>query len=282
MAPNRNQRSASGMKSRPPEEKQRPLRPPLFWFFASLTLAYLAVIFYFVIGNVPLATLGIGGGAGQALGALPHIFLIGLAVLFLVMALATSEIIPPKGAWTWTHLRRPKIMSQIGFQLLSAAGFIVGISSIFNPTADQKTADIIRTNTEEIATTTADTSEKLSDLDRWLREKFPDTPPILEEVGGRWGDIDPACEVVWEIEIVRRGQNAALIAQIVKAPKATPYRFVGSITKAEDNTLYVEGVEPDEALGSAAHFTYDATTQRLTWDDRARGSGGVEIYRRCE
>ncbi|MCJ2189271.1 hypothetical protein [Novosphingobium beihaiensis] len=264
-------------------EKQRPLSPKLFWICAALTLVYLGVIFWRSIGGTPLETFSMEGAAGEAVGIWPRVFLIGLAVLFLIAALATSEIIPPKGAWTWAHLRRPKVLSQIVFQLLSAAGFVVGIGNIFNTAADQKTAEAIKAQTDVLVTTSANTATKLDDLDSWLRTRFPDDPPVLSEIGGRWGDLKPACEVIWNISIVRRGEDAALIAETVKIPAGVkPYRFVGSITKADPDTLYVEGVEPEAALGSAAHFTFNAATQRLSWDDRARGSGGVEVYRRCE
>lgn len=262
---------------------QGPIRPRLFWLLAGLTLIYLGIIFYLAIASVPLESWGIPGLSGEASGWLPRIFLIGLAMLFLVSALAVSEIIPPRGAWTWAHLRRSKVLSQIAFQMLSAAGFIVGISNVFNPPADQKTASAILADTRAISATTTNTSEKLTELDRWLRTKFPDDPAILNQIAGRWGDLEPACEVIWNISVIRRGQDAALVAETVKTPAGVQaWRFVGSITRADGDTIHVEGVEPDAALGSAAHFTFNAATQRLTWDDRARGSGGVEVYKRCD
>ncbi|MCJ2181084.1 hypothetical protein [Novosphingobium album (ex Hu et al. 2023)] len=251
-------------------EKQRPISPKLFSIIAALTLVYLGVIFWISIGDTPLETFGIEGPAGVAVGNLPRLFLIGLAVLFLVTALATSEIIPPKGAWTWNHLRRPKVLAQIAFQMLSAAGFVAGIATIFDKSSDQ------------IIAITTDNGKKVEDLKDWLKAKFPDDPPILEDIGGQWGDLEPACEVVWKIGIIRRGDDASLVAETVKTPAGVePYRFLGSIIKAEGGTLYVEGVEPVDAVGSNAHFTFNAATQRLSWDDRARGSGGVEIFQRC-
>jgi hypothetical protein len=118
-----------------------------------------------------------------------------------------------------------------------------------------------------------------------LRRRFPDEPPILSEISGRWGE--PDCALVWDISIIERGGSAALVAALVTVPDNMPdrdaaigYRLLAEIIAAEDNRMTVSGVEPASAEGSTAVFTLNAATGRLLWDDR-RSASGVEEYQRC-
>jgi hypothetical protein len=106
------------------------------------------------------------------------------------------------------------------------------------------------------------------------------TAPILAKLPGRWGEQEPECGLVWQIDI--RGD--ALIAEIVRRPAGVaPYRLVARITPGtKGNVMDVVGEEPAEARGSAAQFRYsfDGVTERLVWDDQKRASD-LQEYRRC-
>jgi len=251
-------------------DQPRPVGSIWFWTSVVIVFACITLIVYLTVASVP--------------GIIWGIMLLVLLPIFVFASLATSEIkiIPPKGTQIRGHLWKPKVLGQIVLVLLSAAAFLIGISQVFNPPADKRTLDETRNIVVEISNTASKTDETLSGLDQFLRQKFPDDPRILEEISGRWGDEQPACEVVWNIEIVQIGDEAAITAETIKTPDSVqPYRFVGSITKVDANTLHVVGVEPDEARGWAAQFSYNPATQRLSWNDLQRGSGGVEVYKRC-
>lgn len=227
-------------------------------------LCVVAVV-WIVVANVPTDVLGIW----------PRALIAALFVISMVSSLAITEVIPWRST-SWAEWRKPKVLGAIAGLMIGAAGFIAGIGSLFDPPAAEQKTQI------EIQNTVQGTDEKIDELTRILRKRFPDDPPILHQIGGRWGDLEPACEVVWDIQVVQRGENAALIAQTVRTPSGVkPYRLVAEIIKAENNTLHVEGVEPEAARGASSRFDLNPVTQRLTWDDRARGSGGVEVYRRC-
>jgi len=218
-----------------------------------------------VVANVP----------GDVLGVWPRLFIVVLLALFVSSSLATTEIIP-WGDRSWTQWRKPKVLGSVVYLLLGAGGFVAGTATIFNPpAAEQKT--LLQTQKTARAT-----EAKVDAISALLQKRFPDAPPVLKEIEGRWGDLNPACEVVWNIRVIQRGNNAALLAETSTIPKdIKPYRFVGEIVAAEGAVLRVEGVEPATARGASARFEINLATQQLTWDDRARGSGGVEIYRRC-
>lgn len=207
------------------------------------------VVVWLVVDDVPTDQFSI----------LKRLLLLVIFAVFTLSSLATTKVIP----WTSTSFsewKKPEVLGTIAYLFLGAVGFLAGVGPVLN--APDRSGD-----------------EIISILNR----QFPDKPPILKDVGGLWGDLEPPCETIWNFSIVESGDRAAVVAKIVKSSAgSSDYKFVGSIIHASDDRLIVEGLEPASALGATAHFVYDATTQRLTWDDRARGSGGAEIYRRCD
>jgi hypothetical protein len=136
---------------------------------------------------------------------------------------------------------------------------------------------------EPRAATTDDTDAIKSDTDAIkiiLRARFPEDPPILTGIVGRWGEQD-TCALVWDIAIIKQGEDAALVAEIVKRPDGVePFRLLAEITEAKGETLDIVGEEPVRARGRGAAFTLNSATQRLVWDDKS-SAGGVEEYVRC-
>lgn len=180
-----------------------------------------------------------------------------------------------------------RIVSPFGAGLLlmavfGAFGTMTSALSLFEPrAATTADTDAIKTDTSAMLNATRAADRKLDDLTAYLRARFPDDPPILRSIVGRWGELQPACAVIWDVSIRRAGAHAALIAEAVRRPDGTPpYRMVGEIVAAKDNVLQVVAEEPDASRGSAATFVLNPATDRLAWDDRSRAAG-VEEYRRC-
>lgn len=224
-----------------------------------------AAVLWVVVDAVPADEVGMW----------PRVLIVTLFVISVVSSLAITEVIPWRST-SWTEWRKPKVLGAVAGLMLAAAGLIAGIGPLFDPEpADRKTQVSIQKTGEK-------THSDVKDIARILRERFPDDPPILKEINGHWGDVEPACDVVYDLRIVRRGSDAALLVQTLKTPAGVPpYRLVAGIVKAEGNKLFVEGVEPEAARGASAHFELNSATRRLTWDDRVRGSGGVEVYKPC-
>lgn len=166
--------------------------------------------------------------------------------------------------------------------VFGAFGTMTSALSLFEPRAATTVdTDAIKADTNATLRTTRASDRKLDDLTALLRARFPDEPPILRSIVGRWGELQPACAVVWDVSIRRAGAHAALVAEAVLRPDgAPPYRMVGEIVAAEGNVLQVVAEEPDASRGSAATFALNPATDRLAWDDRSRVAG-VEEYRRC-
>lgn len=132
--------------------------------------------------------------------------------------------------------------------------------------------------------TQADTTairDDIRELNTILREQFPDSPPVLETIAGRWGEQEPACGLVWEIAVIESGGKAALTADMVVRPAgAQPFKLLAEIVDAKGQSMTISGIEPASARGSMAVLSVNPATGRLTWDDKAK-LGGVEEYRRC-
>ena len=135
--------------------------------------------------------------------------------------------------------------------------------------------------TDRIEAAVASGNAQSAEILAILRRRFPDDPPILAGIAGRWGEQEPACGLVWDIAIIRSGDRAALVAELVERPGGiAPFRLLADIVSAEGNHLTVIGEEPAEARGAAAEFVLNPATGRLVWDDKS-SAGGVEEYQRC-
>jgi hypothetical protein len=158
--------------------------------------------------------------------------------------------------------------------VFTAFGTMTDALSLFEPrAATTDDTGAIKGDTEEIL-------DEMNELTRILRDRFPDSPPILTEIVGRWGEQD-TCALVWDIAIIQKGTDAALVAEIVKRPDGVePFRLLADITGAKGQTLNITGEDPVSARGAAAELTLNPATQRLVWDDKS-SAGGVEEYVRC-
>lgn len=199
-------------------------------------------------------------------------FLFGLGLLAAIATIAVS----------WEPDEKPplkRLTSPFGAGILllavfAAFGAMTDALSLFEPRA-ATTQDTDRISSE--VAKVSDGVEKVSEL---LRRRFPEEPPILSRIVGHWGEQD-GCALIWNIKIVKRGQDAALIAELVKRPEGVePFRLLAQIVQARDNSLSAIGEEPSSARGMAAIFTLNEATGRLQWDDKAN-AGGIEEYVRC-
>jgi hypothetical protein len=247
------------------ELREKPVRATVFWASMAVTVVCVVAVGWMVISHVPTDELGMW----------PRALIVVLFVISAISSLAITEVIPWRSG-SWAEWRKPKALGAVAGLMIGAAGLIATVGPLFNaPAAEQKTQ-------VEIRNTVQGTDKKIDELTLMLRAQFPDDPPILDQISGHWGDLEPACEVVWDIRIVKRGEKAAIVAKTLKTPGSVKsYDFVGEIIRADSNSLYVGGVEPKTARGSSSRFDLNPATQRLTWDDPARGSGGVEVYRPC-
>jgi hypothetical protein len=162
----------------------------------------------------------------------------------------------------------------IAVAMVASIAAITGIITLFDPRpATQK-------DVKQATQAVADVDNKVDELSRILRARFPEKPPILTEIAGRWGEPG-TCALVWDIAIIQRGEDAALVAEIIKRPEGVePFRLLAEIIEAQGYALDTVGEEPARARGRAAVFTLNPATQRLVWDDKS-SQGGVEEYVRC-
>jgi len=198
------------------------------------------------------------------------LFLIGLLAALATVAVSwEADETPPL-----KRLATPWGAGIVMVAVFTAFGAMTDALSLFEPrAATTDDTGAIKQETEVIR-------KDVTEIARILRNRFPEDPPILTEILGRWGEQD-TCAVVWEIAIVQRGDQAALEAEIVKRPQGVePFSLLAEISDAEGYTLDIIGEEPASARGSAAVFTLNPATQRLVWDDKA-SAGGVEEYVRC-
>lgn len=200
-------------------------------------------------------------------------FLIGIFLLSAGAALAIgykAETDPPLPGYFLTFKGAVALLASVfvGF------GTMASTLTFFEPRTST-TRD-----TDRISNQVADVGAKVNALDKRIQQRFPDDPPILAGIAGRWGEPD-GCALVWNIAVVRRGEAVALEADMVVRPKGQPsFRLLADIVKAEGDRLEVVGVEPASARGRAATFVLNPAIGTLMWDDRS-SEGGVEEYVRC-
>ena len=192
-------------------------------------------------------------------------FILGGFVLSVVAAILTTY--DSKDGSIWANLFTPKGAMILLAAIFVGSGTMADMVGMFEPrNATTRDTDAISAQVDEVA--------------QILERRFPESPPILEEIEGRWGEQD-TCALVWDISIVKEGTDAALVADlVVRPPGVDNFRLLASISKAEDYELEVIGEEPQQARGRAASFALNPATQRLEWDDKS-SAGGVEEYVRC-
>lgn len=182
---------------------------------------------------------------------------------------------------------KPEAHPPLPRYLLTSKGAVALLASVFvgfGTMASTLTFFEPRTSTtrdtDRIRNQVADVGAKVNALDKRIQQRFPDDPPILSGIVGRWGEPDE-CALVWSIAVVRRGEAVALEADMVVRPEGQPpFRLLADIVNAEGDRLEVVGVEPASARGRAATFVLNPAIGTLMWDDRS-SEGGVEEYVRC-
>ena len=208
--------------------------------------------------------------------AKPLIALLALPIMGLI-ALGAALVIgwKPGRERFRDHLLSKEGGATIALALLQAIGAITSVLGLLEP----RMATVA--DTDRISTQVADVGIKVDSLTQFNERRFPNDPPVLREIVGRWGEEDPRCGLVWDISIVRSGDAAALVAERVVLPEGVePFRLLAEITRAEGNRLWITGQEPVSVDGLAAEFTVRPATQRLVWDDKA-SAASVEEYVRC-
>lgn len=207
----------------------------------------------------------------------------GKALLFVIGLLAAAGAV----AFSWEPAETPplkRLATPWGAGLVMVAVF-TGFSTMTDALSWFEPRAATTRDTARIEAAVAGVDARISGLERILRARFPENPPILAGIAGRWGEqataVSPACALVWDIAIIQRGDAAALSAELVVRPDGVPpFRLLADIVAAEDNRMTVIGEEPQSARGSAAEFMLNEATGRLVWDDKA-SAGGVEEYQRC-
>ena len=192
----------------------------------------------------------------------------------IVAALATSDFRMRRDGLVRSILE-PRNVAILFLAILTGFGAATDAVNLFLPRAAVEPEPYALYNT--VAATRVDTSATRKAVERLAGEA--EAARIREKLPGRWGEQEPACGLVWRMEI--RGD--ALIAEIVRRPPGVePYRFVGRITGARGDEMDVTGEEPAQARGDNARFRYsfDGATERLVWDDQRRASD-LQEYRRC-
>ncbi|HTU11689.1 MAG TPA: hypothetical protein VMG08_12425 [Allosphingosinicella sp.] len=192
----------------------------------------------------------------------------------IVAALATSDYKLRKGGFVRSVIE-PRNVALLFLAILGGFGAATDAVSLFLPRA--ATEPVAGAMFENVTATREDVKVTRRVVEE-LAGRAGDHR-ILRKLPGRWGEIEPACGLVWNIEI--RGE--ALIAEIVtRPPGVAPYTLTARITRARGDEMDIVGREPAAARGSAAHFRYqfDGVTERLTWDDERRAAN-LNEYRRC-
>jgi hypothetical protein len=206
----------------------------------------------------------------------PMSALIALPIFGIITPIAALVIgWKPKNRSFWRHLRSLEGGAAIALALGQSVSAYTSVVGLFEPRA-ATTAD-----TDRIGAQVAKVDKKLDGVAAMLRNRFPEDPPVLKSIVGRWGEPRPRCGLVYAFTIISEGEDAALVAEIVKRPKGVePFRLLAVITRAEGNRLWATGLEPDRAFGKAAEFRVNPTTGRLVWDDKS-SAAAVEEYVRC-
>lgn len=198
-----------------------------------------------------------------------------LLILGLLAAIATIAVSwEPDNTPPLKRLTSPFGAGIVLLAVFSAFGAMTDALSLFEPRA-ATTKD-----TDRISAEVAKVGDSVDELSTMLRRRFPQDPPILSGIVGRWGEQD-TCALVWDIKIVQQGEDAALLADLVVRPKGVePFRLLAQIVQAKGSSLSVIGEEPASARGRAAVFNLNDATGRLQWDDKSN-AGGLEEYVRC-
>ena len=104
----------------------------------------------------------------------------------MVASLASTEVIPWRSR-NWRDWRRPKVLGTVVYLLLSAAGFVVGIATIFNPaTAGEEGQRQMGRDLQAIGKTTREISD---------RQKTTTTRSAIDAVLTDYWGRNRACKV---------------------------------------------------------------------------------------
>jgi len=257
--PYRTVRSAGG----PGARAQRPVGPALFWAVLIVTGLCVAIILWLVIDGVPVEDVGLW----------PRILIVAILAVFIVSALASTEVIP-WGKWSWVEWRRPKVLGMFVYLLTSAAGFVVGIANIWNPPVATEARQIaIQQRVEAIGAETGDLLAGQADLANAVG--IGRASLIRRNIEGVWGEA--GCGVTYRIRLADR---SLLLTSLHDEPGMASFREEYTILSDSDRTgpngERLSVLEASEVGGShdgqSVTFTYggNGSSAWLEWKHRSQ------------
>ena len=222
--------------------------PALRWT-SALGSTLLGMLLLLVLG----AAYYVGGAAlDKNVSGPAKLFLVALALAAVGVAVFTERRV--LNVRCWRSLTQPRPVAALYSIFLVFLTTIVGILPLIEPR-----------------------SVNTSDLDAGIErikqhidgpratQAHPPVPRITQKLPGLWGEQD--CAVTFRFAV----RDEALIVDAERRPPGTsPFRLVARITGSRGDVMEVRGLEPREAEGIAATFTYESAgdVERLLWDDQ--------------
>lgn len=254
-----------------PEEEDRPKFVKLFQNWVSRSNAFLQrgsllVVRWWAFGALVVTVLFLfalvtNAALSKSVPSWAFLALIGVAVASVVAMMAISY--PDEGSWREPQKWRSQRFVAIAFLVVfSAFGTLEDIYNLVAP------RPVIESEPGEIQERISAIQRTTTRIEGAILDDRTKDRDLYAKVRGRWGENE-LCEVVWTIDI----QGAALIAEATERPLDTPpWRFIATITGANQESIEVRGESPSEARGYAATFQYESNglVEKLFWIDRSK------------
>ena len=221
-----------------------------WWAFGALALT---VLF--------LSALVTNAALSKSVPSWTFLALIGVAVASIVAMMAISY--PDEGSWREPQKWRSQRFVAIAFLVVFTA--FGTLEDIYNLVAPRP---VIESEPGKVQESIADIQRRTTRIEGAILDDRDADRDLYSKVRGRWGENE-MCDVVWTIDII----GAALVAEATKRPPdSPPWRFVATITGANQASIEVRGEAPSQARGYAATFQYESNgvVEKLFWIDRTK------------